>query len=383
VLVVVGAFWPGNDASGPNQSFISLASLFREQFDFRFVARDRPFGARTFIARSGEWVDHAYGKAMYLNCKGGRAIGLRAVLRETPHDLLWLNGFFDREFTIPILAMRRLGGLPKTPVLLSPRGEFGAGALGLKGGRKRVYLSASRHLGLLRNVTMHATSDQEAADIRACAPWIENIVVAPNVRAPLRSPDFVRASGPALRVAFVGRISPVKQLHYALDVLARVSSPVEFEIFGPAQDEPYWRRCEVQIAALPARVKVTWRGEMANETIVEALGSADLFLLPTAGENFGHAIFEALSCGVPVLISDQTPWRELSAARAGWDLPLDAPEAFAAAIDEFAATASREREAWREGARVRALAYLRTSGAVDANSKMITATIGVQGSANT
>ena len=31
--------------------------------------------------------------------------------------------------------------------------------------------------------------------------------------------------------------------------------------------------------------------------------------MPTRGENFGHAIFESLQVGTPVLLSDQTPWR--------------------------------------------------------------------------
>lgn len=57
-------------------------------------------------------------------------------------------------------------------------------------------------------------------------------------------------------------------------------------------------------------------------------------MLPTKGENFGHAIFEALNLGKPVLISDQTPWRNLSAAGAGWDLPLDSQDAFVEALQE-------------------------------------------------
>jgi glycosyltransferase involved in cell wall biosynthesis len=39
-------------------------------------------------------------------------------------------------------------------------------------------------------------------------------------------------------------------------------------------------------------------------------------------ESFGHAIFEALSVGCPVLISDQTPWKNLQEKKAGWDLPI-------------------------------------------------------------
>ena len=43
----------------------------------------------------------------------------------------------------------------------------------------------------------------------------------------------------------------------------------------------------------------------------QTLSDYHLFFLPTLGENFGHAIFEALSVGVPVLISDQTPWTDV------------------------------------------------------------------------
>ena len=43
----------------------------------------------------------------------------------------------------------------------------------------------------------------------------------------------------------------------------------------------------------------------------------------TSGENFGHAIIEALACGCPVIISDQTPWNDLESFGAGWVIPLD------------------------------------------------------------
>jgi glycosyltransferase involved in cell wall biosynthesis len=46
--------------------------------------------------------------------------------------------------------------------------------------------------------------------------------------------------------------------------------------------------------------------------------------MPTANENFGHAIVEALLAGCPLITSDQTPWRGLAQRGAGWDLPLAA-----------------------------------------------------------
>jgi hypothetical protein len=127
VLVLLGCFWPGNDASGPNQSFIALATALAREFEFRVVARDREPGAATTTAPA-DWVDLGYAKARYLPVGRFGAVGLASLLRSVPHDALWLNSVYDREFTLPALAARRLGAA-SGPTLLSPRGEFGAGAL--------------------------------------------------------------------------------------------------------------------------------------------------------------------------------------------------------------------------------------------------------------
>ncbi|MFZ9090683.1 MAG: glycosyltransferase, partial [Planctomycetaceae bacterium] len=71
---------------------------------------------------------------------------------------------------------------------------------------------------------------------------------------------------------------------------------------------------------------------------------------PTQGENFGHAIFESLAVGTPVLISDQTMWRELAAQSAGWDLSLDDLSSFSEALQEFARMDPATRHTWRRNA---------------------------------
>lgn len=76
-----------------------------------------------------------------------------------------------------------------------------------------------------------------------------------------------------------------------------------------------------------------------------------LFVLLTAGENFGNSIFEALHAGTPVLISDKTPWRGLEAMQAGWDVDLSCPDLIAAKIKEIAMLSADEYMPWRLGAR--------------------------------
>src|SRR6185369_17989258 len=94
------------------------------------------------------------------------------------------------------------------------------------------------------------------------------------------------------------------------------------------EDALYWERCRRASAALPPSVTLCDRGEVAADEVGRALARNHVVLLPTYGENFGHVILESLLAGVPVLISDQTPWRDLESRRAGWDLPLAEPERF-------------------------------------------------------
>ena len=68
-----------------------------------------------------------------------------------------------------------------------------------------------------------------------------------------------------------------------------------------------------------------------------------MFFLPTRGENYGHVIFEALAAGVPVLISDQTPWRDLEQEAVGYMRPLNDENAFVEVIESQSRLGECER----------------------------------------
>ncbi len=96
---------------------------------------------------------------------------------------------------------------------------------------------------------------------------------------------------------------------------------------------------------MPESVKVTYCGEVIPREVPSVMGKYHLLFLPTANENFGHVIVESLSAGMPVLISDQTPWQDLQDKGIGWSLPLEKPERFVEALE---AVLSMGAEAFRE-----------------------------------
>jgi glycosyltransferase involved in cell wall biosynthesis len=117
----------------------------------------------------------------------------------------------------------------------------------------------------------------------------------------------------------------MKNLAGALRLLGALRGRVTFDIYGPLEDPAYWQECQDLISPLPPNINVKYCGTVPYPNVRNVLSGYDLFLLPTLGENFGHAISDALVAGCPVLISDQTPWRDLERLNVGWDLPLDQP----------------------------------------------------------
>ncbi len=381
ILTFAGHYLPGYKAGGPIRSIANMVDQLGDVFDFRIVAADRDLGDATPF--EGVVIDawNTVGDARVFYRSPGAA-GWRALLKsldETSFDLIYLNSFFSPSAALRPLAYRRTGRLTRKPVLLAPRGEFSAGALALKPLKKRLFIALSKGIGLHRGVMFQASSEHEAADIRRGFGDV-SIHVASNL--PGRSGSGVAnvsalvASDRPLRAVFLSRISPKKNLLGAIEILARVATPIAFDIYGVIEDQAYWARCEAAIAALPAHVQVRYRRALRPDEVAGVLAPYDLFFLPTLGENYGHVIREALSAGLPVLISDRTPWRGLAAQSAGADLPLEAPDAFVEWIEQFARLAPAERDAVRRAARARGDDPATAAAAVEANRTMLLSALG-------
>ena len=386
ILVWVGVYLPGYKAGGPIKALVHMVEQLGEQFTFKITTRDRDLGdSRPFenVAR-GEWQQVGNARVRYLQPAELRPVGWRRLLRNVDCDLLYLNSFFDRQ-TVFTLVLRRLGLVPRRPVLLAPRGEFSAGALSLKRVKKRAYLSLARRGGLLRGITLQASSEHEARDIAGSLTSMRRdmprVVVAadlPGVSVPEQGgwSRPVKVPGEA-RLAFVGRIARMKNLDFALGLLEGIEGRVRFDVYGPIEDRSYFRECQRVQEGLTPNIQVVMRGLARSEVVHKALGESHLLLMPSRGENFSHAILEALTAGCPVLTSDRTPWRDLEASEAGWDIPLNRPEAFREALRRLMAMDQGEFVRWSAGAAGRARAFRTDPAVLDASSRMLLGCLGV------
>lgn len=381
ILALMGCYLPGFRAGGPLRTIYNIVDNLHDEFDFHILTADRDLGEmEPYPGIEAEiWHKVGHAKVRYLKPVELQPANLWRIIGGVDHDLLYLNSFFSSRFTVVPLLGRRLGRLPGRPVLLAPRGEFSRGALGIKPLKKKIYLPLAKLGGLVKGVHWEATSVWEVADIKRTIGTGAEISVANNLASPPTKvlPGLAFNMDPTLHVTFISRISPMKNLEYALSVLQRVSVPLVFNIYGPQEDLAYWARCVTLIDQLPSHVKSVYHGPVRPEQVSATMAANDLFFLPTRGENFGHVIAEALSVGTPVLISDQTPWRNLALSGLGDDLPLSDPSGFVRVIEAAAARSLAQRRQRRLAVHAAMRARWEASDDVLANRQMFRNALGI------
>lgn len=354
ILTFVRCYLPGYKYGGPVQSIANMVEALGDEFEFRIVTSDRDFLEETPYPGITCNVWTRVGKAWvyYVSSEGHRLFAWARLIRETPHDALYLNSLFDPVYTLlPLLALRIIGS-QRRPVLVAPRGEFSPGALRVKQWKKKPFLAFAKMVGLYRNVIWHASTEDDAYLIRQQFSGAAKIVIAGNL-SPISDQNRISCTEMdvprPLRIVFLSRISRKKNLDYALRVLAKTRVRIQFDIWGTLEDYAYWKKCQDQIKVLPENVVACYCGSLDHSEVSNVLAGYDLFFLPTRGENYGHVIAEAVSVGTPVLLSDQTPWRDLRNEGVGWDLPLeDGEEAFLEAIEEASHKVKLGVVAWRQ-----------------------------------
>jgi glycosyltransferase involved in cell wall biosynthesis len=294
----------------------------------------------------------------------------REIARARP-DVIYVNSFFDAAWCLSPLALNRLNPTGSTPIVIAPRGQFAPGALQFNRSLKKLYSAAFRSLGLARRVIWQVTSEHERDDVCRVVGPAATVLIAPNV-SNVRPEVGNRAPKQAgrLNLVFFSRVSPKKNLAGALDMLATITGNVNLDIAGPVADQTYELCCRRQISKFPANISARWCGPVEPHRVAETLSRYDAMLLPTFGENFGHAIVESLAAGCPVVISNRTPWRNLEAQGAGWDLRLESPDAFRHALDALCRMDEPEHRRLREGALKFAASATRTADNIAAHRRL-------------
>lgn len=369
ILLFTGFYLPGYKGGGPIKTVANLVSTKSDVIDYKVVTSDRDLGDDKPYTEVviGQWNQVGSSQVFYAK-KGLKGLKeIAGTVLKKDYNIVYLNSFFSVRFSfIPLLIAKFL----RQKVVLGPRGEFSTGALSLKSQKKQIFIKLYKYLGLHRGTIFQASSDYEASDIRRALGTKVDIQIAENIGSQKFAEELFIRTNNILKAVFVSRISPMKNLLVALEMLQKIQQSVSYHIYGPIEDLEYWAKCEAVISALPSHVQVEHKGELTPEKVVPTMSEYDLFFMPTKGENYGHVIAEALCAGLPILIADTTPWRNLQEQGIGWDLPLNNPDAFSAAIDQLAAMPADEHLKMREAVLAWAKNKFSQRDAVEANIAM-------------
>lgn len=328
ILIFIDWYLPAYKAGGPVRSIVNLVEALKTDFLIDIVTSDRDFGdSLPFESiEKNVWIqDHSNVRIIYLSPEN-HLRKIIQILKSKNYDKIYLNSFFSFKFSfLPLLICY----FNRRHIVLAPRGMLGKGALELKRSKKRLFITIYKMLLLDKKITWHVTSEQEMNEIvnifgKSSISLIPNLATNNNssILRIEKQPNYVK-------LCFISRISEKKNLEWGIKAIIdfgtlNTDANIELDIYGPIEDSSYWDKCLLIINNNQnKKIRINYCGELFSHEVGVIISKYHFLFLPTKNENYGHIIVESFLVGRPVLISDQTPWRNLKTHGAGIDFPID------------------------------------------------------------
>ena len=315
IYFIVEYFHPFSDAGGPIRSIENILNNFIAGSNICILTSSSDYNNEPlpigYIANNMVTDKLTEHKIAYVSkYLSGLFFLFKSINR---NDIVYINGLFKPSLNlIPILISNKL--------IISPRGMLQYNLLKQKSIVKYLYLSLLKFIFLFKNVQWHATTKQEELEIIDAFGKKSNIKVISNI--PVKpftvSKNHVKQQQ-TLSLVYYGLIVENKGLLTLIQTLKSLNYTVSLVIYGSVKDQAYWNLCQQQINNNDSLASFNYKGHANPAESQTILASYDVLVLLTKGENFGHSIYESLSVGTPVIISDKTPWVfDNSSTPAGW-----------------------------------------------------------------
>jgi glycosyltransferase involved in cell wall biosynthesis len=255
-------------------------------------------------------------------------------------------------FSYPVLAGYALARRYDKPYGLWPHGVFAPVQRRVSPGKKWLYSSVVGRRILDAASLLFYSAEGERSEALELALRAPSVVVPHGVDTmrfeSLPEPGAFRHKylrghlGPL--VLFLGRLNIKKGLDLLIKAMARVRrdvADVRLAIVGGGHPQDFTDQVSRWVSEAGISDLTVMTGPLDQHETVTAFTDCDLFVLPSAAENFGHAMFEAMACGRPVICSDSLNYaHEVARWDAGIVVPR-IPEAIAAAIVELLVNPNR------------------------------------------
>jgi glycosyltransferase involved in cell wall biosynthesis len=249
---------------------------------------------------------------------GSRTMKQAVLAAAEKGHVLHSSGLWRLPNVYPGWAAARTG----CPLVVSPHGMLGPGALQFSSRKKRLFAALAQNRALAAVTCFHATSQKEVEDIRNYGLKTPIALIPIGIDVPENVTETSHGSpgAPARRtLLYLGRVHPKKGLDRLVEAWSRVEqrfSNWQLSIVGPSEIG-YGDLLRAQVRRAGAN-RVEFSDGLFGDEKLKAYRDADLFVLPTLDENFGMVVAESLANGTPVVCTKGAPWEGLERHGCGW-----------------------------------------------------------------
>lgn len=268
----------------------------------------------------------------------GKRWGLSArfglwILRHTRRfDVVHVHYVWALGTVVAILA----AALWRRPVVMTPHESLTSFGIGhsRSNQRRREKLLARRLLlaGVDRVITASALEQRDSG----LSSELGRVIQHPVPHAATTTSE-VREGARGRRIGFLGRLHPKKRLGDLLDAFSALDGDATL-VIGGNQPAAAFAKLRDRVAADIRARDVELLGFVTDSGRDAFLASIDVLVMPSTYECFGMVAAEALSAGVPVIVTEPTGIAEVVRKHAaGLVIPVGDPSAIRVAIERILA----------------------------------------------
>jgi len=335
LLFLVPSFYPALYHGGPVISGYHLCNVLSEsEIELRVLTTDtagpdRNLTVTEFPATMPAGYQVYYCRRLF-SVSVAPGILWRMVKMIRWADVVHLTAVYSFP-TIPALLVCRL--LNK-PVVWSTKGSLQRWNRSSRLGLKSVWNRVCR-LVAPRRLIIHSTSTEEEVATREHFPAVEIMVVPNGVEVPAQ--EALRSTDEKLRLLYLGRLDPIKGIDNLITACAKLNNGLQsrwsLTIAGTGETS-YREKLSRQVADLSLTKQIRLLGEVKDDRLEQLFQDSDLLILPSHQESFGMVAAEALARGLPVIVSRNTPWKQVDEFECGMCVANDS-DALADAIEKM------------------------------------------------
>jgi glycosyltransferase involved in cell wall biosynthesis len=174
-------------------------------------------------------------------------------------------------------------------------------------------------------------SDTFATDLRALGYEKELSVLPYCPPCTIGRTDPQEDYSSVVRIGFLGRLEPQKNLPYLFQVIRLMRNEIRLEVFGDGSE-----RLRLERLASACSHRVTFHGTISRDDVAAAIDSCDMFVIPSTSEGQCLAALEIIARGKPLIATPVGALPDLMrSGRFGSLIPLNDEANAATLIDKM------------------------------------------------